>query len=78
MSCTRCRDAIGDVAAGLEWWHPGEELGESVFSGSPGPLFALVTQLTNVERAQSYHEWNFDCDGADPCTFRFGVQVHPK
>jgi hypothetical protein len=74
----RCRDALDAVETALGWWHPGEELGESAVSGGPGPVHVLSVRLTNVERAESYHEWHFDCDGAQPCVFRFGVHVHPK
>jgi hypothetical protein len=74
----RCRDALDAVETALGWWHPGEELGESAVSGGPGPVHTLSIRLTNVDRAQSFHEWHFDCDGAAPCVFRFGVHVHPK
>jgi hypothetical protein len=74
----RCRDALEAVETALGWWHTGDEVGQSAASGGPGPVHVLSMRLTNVERAQSFHEWHFDCDGPASCVFRFGVDVHPK
>ena len=44
----------------------------------PVASVALAPSAAADDQVTDRREFRFDCDDATPCTFGFGVQVHPK